>query len=64
VIPATAAGGIIALVTYCAANCRGTALEGGAMTDHELTAREDRLVGICLTAVAIIVVLVFILSTP
>jgi hypothetical protein len=34
------------------------------MTDHELTAREDRLVGICLTAVAIIVVLVFILSTP
>jgi hypothetical protein len=35
-----------------------------AMTDRDLTAREDRFMGICLAALAIIVIFVFILSTP
>jgi hypothetical protein len=35
-----------------------------AMTDRDLTEREDRFMGICLAALAIIVIFVFILSTP
>jgi hypothetical protein len=34
------------------------------MTDRELTAREDRFMGICLTAIAVVVIFIFILSTP
>jgi hypothetical protein len=35
----------------------------GAMTERDLTRREDRLIGLCLAATAIIVVFIFILST-
>jgi hypothetical protein len=34
----------------------------GAMTERNLTEREDRVVGICLVAVAIIVVFIFVTS--
>jgi hypothetical protein len=34
------------------------------MTDRDLTAREDRFMRICLATLAIIVIFVFILSTP
>jgi hypothetical protein len=33
------------------------------MADHDLTAREDRFIGICLAGLAIVVVFGFILST-
>jgi hypothetical protein len=43
---------------------RGAALKGGAMTERDFTAREDRFVGVCLAAAAIILVFIFVLSTP
>ena len=36
--------------------------KGGAMTERNFTEREDRLVGICLAALAIIVVFIFVTS--
>jgi hypothetical protein len=35
----------------------------GAMTERDLTAREDRLIGLCLAALAIIFVFLFIATT-
>jgi hypothetical protein len=37
-------------------------LTGGAMAERDLTAREDRFIGLCLAAAAIIVIFVFIVS--
>jgi hypothetical protein len=34
------------------------------MTERDFTAREDRFVGVCLAAAAIILVFIFVLSTP
>jgi hypothetical protein len=36
--------------------------KGADMADYDLTAREDRFIGICLAALAIVVVFAFILS--
>jgi hypothetical protein len=53
---------------YCCpvanADLRSAALKEGAMTQRNLTGREDRFIGICLAALTIVVVFAFILSTP
>jgi hypothetical protein len=33
------------------------------MTERDLTAREDRIIGLCLAALAIIIVFIFIVTT-
>jgi hypothetical protein len=41
----------------------GTGSDGkGTMAERDLTAREDRFIGLCLAAVAIIIVFIFIVS--
>ena len=47
----------------CAGCPSGAAPKEGAMTERDLTRREDRLIGLCLAATAIIVVFISILST-
>ena len=43
----------------------GTGSDGrGTMAERDLTAREDRFIGLCLAAVAIIIVFIFIVTTP
>jgi hypothetical protein len=43
----------------------GTGFDGrGTMAERDLTAREDRFIGLCLAAVAIIIVFIFIVTTP
>ena len=63
VILATPVGGIIGANLPCCTGCpwRRSQKEG-AMTEHNFTEREDRLVGICLAALAIIVVFIFVTS--
>jgi hypothetical protein len=58
-ILATPAGGIIKPL----APLRRSQGKEGDMTERDLTGREDRLIGLCLAATAIIVVFIFILST-
>jgi hypothetical protein len=42
----------------------GTGFDGrGTMAERDLTAREDRFIGLCLAAVAIVIVFIFIVTT-
>ena len=64
VILATPSGGIICTKsTVVPAALLAPLPKEGAMTERDLTRREDRLIGLCLAATAIIVVFIFILST-
>jgi hypothetical protein len=53
---------ILALCDFCHAVRRIIAPAGGHMAECDLTAREDRFIGLCLGAVAIILLFVFIVS--
>jgi hypothetical protein len=57
---------ILALCGFCHARPlyhRGTGFDGrGTMAERDLTAREDRFIGLCLAAAAIIVVFILVMS--